>query len=68
MLKNAGVFREASGFTPCKGIQDSLGLSSPRCGFRISGTGLGIPRQWSLNSRFLALNIPDSKRKDFQDS
>ena len=55
MLKNAGVFREASGFAPCKGIQDT-------------GTGLGIPCQWILNSRFLVLNIPDSTRKDFQDS
>ena len=68
MLKSAGVFREASSFVPWEGLQDSLGLSSSRCGFRIPGTGLGIPCQWSLNSRFLVLNIPDSTRKDFQDS
>ena len=43
--------------------QDSLGLSSTRCGFRIPGTGLGILCQWSLNSRFLVLNIPDSIEK-----
>ena len=34
-----------------------------RCGFRIPGTGLGILCQWSLNSRFLVLNIPDSIEK-----
>ena len=68
MLKSAGVFREASSFAPWEGLQDSLGLSSSRCGFRIPGIGLGIPCQWSLNSRFLVLNIPDSTRKDFQDS
>ena len=38
------------GFTPLKGIQDSLGFWIPRRGFRIPGTVFQILGQWNLDS------------------
>ena len=42
-------------FVACKGIQDCFAFWIPRGGFRISGTGLRILCQWTLDSGFQSL-------------
>ena len=41
---------------PCKGIQDGLNFSIPRCGFWILGIGFRIP---------IVIGIPDSLKQSF---
>ena len=59
-------------FAPREIIQDSLGFWTPRCKFRIPGTGFLIPCRWNVDSGFQSLAgimnslkwIVDSKAQD----